>query len=107
MDKPKQTKYSAAGVDIDKGNAFIEEIRDIVKATLLGTFAIYILSLLFNMEMITPVFLISFWSGSKRDDNFCSANACPPSRAAPFGPSSWPRAGEAGVVGRTKGFGCQ
>lgn len=33
MDKMKQSKYSEAGVDIDKGNAFIEEIRDIVLST--------------------------------------------------------------------------
>ena len=33
MNKPKQSKYSEAGVDIDKGNAFIEEIRDIVNST--------------------------------------------------------------------------
>lgn len=28
-----QSKYREAGVDIDKGNAFVEEIKDIVKAT--------------------------------------------------------------------------
>lgn len=33
MNKMKQSKYSEAGVDIDKGNAFIEEIRDIVLST--------------------------------------------------------------------------
>lgn len=33
MDKIKPSKYSEAGVDIDKGNAFIEEIRDIVSST--------------------------------------------------------------------------
>jgi len=33
MSKPEQSKYSAAGVDIDKGNAFVEEIKEIVKAT--------------------------------------------------------------------------
>jgi FlaA1/EpsC-like NDP-sugar epimerase len=41
-----------------------KEIKDIVKASSLGTFAIYILSLLFHMIMVTPVFLISFWAGS-------------------------------------------
>ena len=41
-----------------------KEIKDIVKATSLGTFAIYILSLLFDMIMVTPIFLISFWAGS-------------------------------------------
>jgi exopolysaccharide biosynthesis polyprenyl glycosylphosphotransferase len=41
-----------------------KEIKDIVKATSLGTFAIYILSLLFDMIMVTPVFLVSFWAGS-------------------------------------------
>ena len=41
-----------------------KEIKDIVKATSLGTFAIYILSILFHMEMVNPVFLISFWAGS-------------------------------------------
>jgi len=41
-----------------------KEIKDIVKAISLGTFAIYILSLLFHMIMVTPVFLISFWAGS-------------------------------------------
>jgi len=41
-----------------------KEIKDIFKATFLGTFAIYILSLLFDMEMVTTVFLISFWAGS-------------------------------------------
>jgi phosphoribosylformylglycinamidine cyclo-ligase len=33
MDNAKPSKYSEAGVDIDKGNAFIEEIRDIVSST--------------------------------------------------------------------------
>jgi phosphoribosylformylglycinamidine cyclo-ligase len=33
MSEPKQSKYSEAGVDIDKGNQFIEEIRDIVNST--------------------------------------------------------------------------
>ncbi len=41
-----------------------KEIKDIVKGTSLGTFAIYILSLLFDMTMVTPVFLVSFWAGS-------------------------------------------
>ena len=41
-----------------------KEIKDIVKASSLGTFAIYILSLLFDVIMVTPVFLISFWAGS-------------------------------------------
>jgi len=41
-----------------------KEIKDIVKATSLGTFVIYVLSLLFDMTMVTPVFLISFWAGS-------------------------------------------
>ncbi|RZB33365.1 MAG: hypothetical protein SRB2_04051, partial [Desulfobacteraceae bacterium Eth-SRB2] len=40
------------------------EIKDIVKAISLGTFAIYILSLLFDMIMVTPVFLVGFWAGS-------------------------------------------
>jgi phosphoribosylformylglycinamidine cyclo-ligase len=33
MNKLNKSKYSEAGVDIDKGNAFIEEIRDIVLST--------------------------------------------------------------------------
>ena len=33
MSNPTQSKYSEAGVDIDKGNAFIEEIKDIVAST--------------------------------------------------------------------------
>ncbi|MBU1565885.1 MAG: phosphoribosylformylglycinamidine cyclo-ligase [Proteobacteria bacterium] len=33
MTNVKPSKYSEAGVDIDKGNAFIEEIRDIVSST--------------------------------------------------------------------------
>lgn len=33
MSKPEQSKYSAAGVDIDKGNAFVEEIKEIVRST--------------------------------------------------------------------------
>ncbi|MBW1635174.1 MAG: phosphoribosylformylglycinamidine cyclo-ligase [Deltaproteobacteria bacterium] len=33
MRDPKQSKYSEAGVDIDKGNKFIDEIRDIVNST--------------------------------------------------------------------------
>ncbi|KJS01057.1 MAG: phosphoribosylaminoimidazole synthetase [Desulfobulbaceae bacterium BRH_c16a] len=33
MNKIKKSKYSEAGVDIDKGNAFIEEIREIVLST--------------------------------------------------------------------------
>ena len=40
------------------------EIKDIFFATSLGTFAIYILSLLFSIDMVNPVFLISFWTGS-------------------------------------------
>lgn len=45
-------------------SSFKREIKDIVKATSLGTFAIYILSLLFHIEMVNPVFLISFWTAS-------------------------------------------
>ena len=33
MTENKQSKYSEAGVDIDKGNAFIEEIKDLVGST--------------------------------------------------------------------------
>lgn len=33
MSKPSKSKYSEAGVDIDKGNAFIEEIKEIVGTT--------------------------------------------------------------------------
>ncbi len=33
MTENKQSKYSEAGVDIDKGNTFIEEIKDIVGST--------------------------------------------------------------------------
>lgn len=33
MSEPTKSKYSEAGVDIDKGNAFIEEIKDIVAST--------------------------------------------------------------------------
>lgn len=33
MSQGKQSKYREAGVDIDKGNAFIEEIREIVSST--------------------------------------------------------------------------
>ena len=33
MNNAKQSKYSEAGVDIDKGNAFIDEIREIVSST--------------------------------------------------------------------------
>ncbi len=33
MSKPGKSKYSEAGVDIDKGNAFVEEIKDIVAST--------------------------------------------------------------------------
>jgi len=33
MNDIKQSKYSEAGVDIDKGNAFVKEIKDIVSAT--------------------------------------------------------------------------
>ena len=33
MSNTKPSKYSEAGVDIDKGNAFVEEIRDIVAST--------------------------------------------------------------------------
>lgn len=40
------------------------EIIDIVKATSLGTFAIYLLSLLFDMVLVTPGFLLSFWAVS-------------------------------------------
>ncbi len=33
MSEAKQSKYSAAGVDIDKGNEFVHGIKDIVKST--------------------------------------------------------------------------
>ncbi len=33
MSETKQSKYSEAGVDIDKGNAFVQEIKDIVTET--------------------------------------------------------------------------
>jgi phosphoribosylformylglycinamidine cyclo-ligase len=33
MSESKQSKYSEAGVDIDKGNAFVHGIKDIVKST--------------------------------------------------------------------------
>jgi len=33
MTSPTQSKYSEAGVDIDKGNAFVDEIKDIVAST--------------------------------------------------------------------------
>ncbi len=33
MSDAKQSKYSEAGVDIDKGNQFVHEIKDIVKST--------------------------------------------------------------------------
>jgi len=33
MNEPKKSKYSEAGVDIDKGNTFIEEIKEIVAST--------------------------------------------------------------------------
>ena len=33
MSEPTKSKYSEAGVDIDKGNAFIEEIKEIVATT--------------------------------------------------------------------------
>jgi phosphoribosylformylglycinamidine cyclo-ligase len=33
MREPEENKYRQAGVDIDKGNAFVDEIRDIVTAT--------------------------------------------------------------------------
>lgn len=33
MTNPTQSKYSEAGVDIDKGNTFVEEIKDIVTST--------------------------------------------------------------------------
>jgi len=38
------------------------EIKEVLLATALGTFAIYVLSLLFSIEMVTLVFMISFWS---------------------------------------------
>ena len=41
-----------------------KEIKDIFYATSLGTFAIYLLSFLFSIEMVTPVFLICFWAVS-------------------------------------------
>jgi len=41
-----------------------KEIKDIFYATSLGTFAIYLLSFLFSIEMVTPVFIISFWAVS-------------------------------------------
>jgi FlaA1/EpsC-like NDP-sugar epimerase len=40
------------------------EIRDIVKATSVGTSAICILAIVFSVGMVTPLFLLSFWTGS-------------------------------------------
>jgi len=45
-------------------SALKTEIKDIVKATSLGTFVIYIISLLFHIVMVNPAFLINFWAGS-------------------------------------------
>ncbi len=33
MTQPKSTKYSEAGVDIDKGNEFVKKIKDVVAST--------------------------------------------------------------------------
>jgi len=33
MSESSKSKYSEAGVDIDKGNAFVEEIKEIVATT--------------------------------------------------------------------------
>jgi len=38
------------------------EVRDIAKATFWGTITIYALSFMFRIQMIDPVFLISFWT---------------------------------------------
>ncbi len=38
-----------------------EEIRDIVNSTIVGTGAIYLASILFNIILITPLFLCVFW----------------------------------------------
>jgi exopolysaccharide biosynthesis polyprenyl glycosylphosphotransferase len=43
-------------------STFKREIKDVVLATALGTFVIYVLSLLFSIDMVIPGFLISFWS---------------------------------------------
>jgi exopolysaccharide biosynthesis polyprenyl glycosylphosphotransferase len=40
------------------------EIKDIIYAISLGTFVIYILSLLFNIKIIQPAFLVGFWVGT-------------------------------------------
>jgi len=40
------------------------EVIEIVKATSLGTMAIFVAANLFNMIMITPLFLAVFWAGS-------------------------------------------
>ena len=40
------------------------EIKDIVKATSLGTFSVFILANLFEIYIVTPLFLTGFWLGS-------------------------------------------
>jgi FlaA1/EpsC-like NDP-sugar epimerase len=40
------------------------EVIDIIKATSLGTLTIFISAIMFNIEMVTPVFLGVFWAGS-------------------------------------------
>ena len=45
-------------------SSFKMEIKDIINATSLGTFTIYIISVLFDLEIINPVFLVVFWLGS-------------------------------------------
>ncbi len=40
----------------------LSEVTDIIKATLTGTFTIMLISILFEIEMITPIFLIVFLS---------------------------------------------
>ena len=40
------------------------EIKEVVKASTIGTFLIYIISILFRISLINPLFLVGFWAAT-------------------------------------------
>lgn len=57
--------FSAVGLYQSKRlEARRNELRDVVKATSIGTFALLVTGVLFRIQMMTPLFLVSLWCAS-------------------------------------------
>ena len=57
--------FSFYGLYLSKRLSMVKkEIIDIVKATSMGTLAIYIFSILYKISLVTPFFIICFWTSS-------------------------------------------